>query len=177
MCSPMNLQEPCPVMFDHLMNEDNQNVTPCSSEGSLLNSLSSELSSDSDDLINAGCPCSVEDDYDDPFAALDAEFEKQQMLKSNTSYNGLYHCSYSIYNSFMNQDYCPSDDHLKSLLLPLPKIQPINAAFVSCCPVSVHPEVSNDSIEPPRVEYVNYWFMNRRCYRRVSIFQVLSSEE
>lgn len=153
-CSPMNLQEPCPVMFDYLMNEDNQDITPNSNEGSLVSSISSELSSDGDDLINAGCACSIDNDCDDLFAALDAEFEKQQMLKSNTSCNGLYHSSYSIYDSFMNQDYCPSDDHLKSLLLPLPKVQPINAAFVSCCPVSVHPEVSSDNIDPPRVRFI-----------------------
>lgn len=127
--TPAYFQEPCPLVCEPEESDDDMIFVQSSSEGSLLNTLSSEFSSDSDDLNNNNS-CG-----EDVFASLDAEYEKQQAYKSGVSYNGLYHCSCSVYDSFINRDYCPSDDHLKSILLPSTGSQPINAAFVSCCPL------------------------------------------
>lgn len=100
-------------------------MMPTMIDSSLSNSLSSEISSDGDDL------CSTSYDCNDMFAAIDAQFEREQMFQSNVSYNGLCHCSCSVYEDFFKKDFCPSDDSLKSMLLPSPSSTVMNAAYVS----------------------------------------------
>lgn len=96
--------------------EDDFVITTSGSEGSLLNSLSS----DSDELF----PCT-----DDLFMGLDAQFEREKSFQSNMSYNGLYHCSCSVYDDFFNKSFCPSDDQLKSMVLPSSKPAILSAAY------------------------------------------------
>lgn len=135
--TPLYFQEPCPLECKHEEDDNDLIFVHSSSEGSLINSISSsELSSDSDDINNFNGSEHFDNCGDDLFASLDAEFEKQQTYKAGVSYNGLYHCSCSVYDSLINDDYCPCDDHLKNILLPSTGSQAINAAFVSCGPLT-----------------------------------------
>ena len=134
--TPLYFQEPCPLECKHEEDDNDLIFVHSSSEGSLINSISSELSSDSDDINNFNGSEHFDNCGDALFASLDAEFEKQQTYKAGVSYNGLYHCSCSVYDSLINDDYCPCDDHLKNILLPSTGSQAINAAFVSCGPLT-----------------------------------------
>lgn len=144
----MNLTESCPIVFEPPVMEDDMIFVHSSSEGSLSNSLSSELSSDSEDLVGPVCNCTF-DDCNDVFASLDAEYEKHA-LKPNVSYNGLYHCSYSVCEPFMFQDCCPMTTDQSELMLSSNGVQPLNSPL-SCSAFS--PNSCKDAVEQPRVWY------------------------
>lgn len=140
---PLYFQEPCPLVCEPEEDDNDLFFAKSSSEGSLSNTLSSEFSSDSDDMNNFNCSDHFDNSGEDIFASLDAEYEKQQTYKEGVSYNGLYHCSCSVYDSLINEDYCPCDDHLKNILLPSTGSQPINAAFISCSPLKRSDDLLN----------------------------------
>ena len=78
--------------------EEEFGLQPCSSDSSLLNSISSiETVSDSDDT-ELCCRDSYFDNCgEDPFASLDAEFNKNEN-RNQKSCSGLYRCCCSVYD-------------------------------------------------------------------------------
>lgn len=90
--------------------EDELGLQTCSSDHSLLTSISSmETASDSDDAELCSQDTYFDSCGDDPFANLDAEFNKNEN-RNQTQYNGLYRCCCSVYDPSFKENCNPSTE-------------------------------------------------------------------
>ena len=95
------VEEPAaPSVIDEppMSKEEDFGLQTCSSDSSLLNSISSmETVSDSDDAELCSQDSYFDACGDDPFASLDAEFNRNES-RNQKSCSGLYRCCCSVYD-------------------------------------------------------------------------------